>query len=257
MYTSKKFRIKSEEQVFEEISNAAGYYPETRKVFLADGNAMALSTEKLLSILNKLQFTFPKLARVSAYAIPKDLKNKSVDELKKLRKAGLKLIYVGIESGDDELLQLINKGETSESTIQSMKKAKEAGIKSSVMIINGLGGSKYSDQHAENSARVINAIQPEFLSTLVLSFPFGVDHFKERFQGEFTELNILGLLVEQRNFINNLELKETVFRSDHASNYLILKGILNRDKEKLLADLKCAIKAPEMAGLREEWMRGL
>lgn len=257
MYTSKNFRVKPEEKVFEEISLAAQYYPDTRKVFLADGNALVLSTEKLLRILKKLQFTFPKLVRISAYAIPKDLKNKSVDDLKKLRHAGLKLIYVGIESGDDELLQLINKGETAESTIQSMTKAKEAGIKSSVMIINGLGGSKYSDQHAENSAKVINAIQPEFLSTLVLSFPYGVEHFKERFSGTFAELNILGLLIEQHNFIEKLELRETVFRSDHASNYLVLKGILNRDKDRLLTDLKFAIKAPEMAGLREEWMRGL
>lgn len=257
MYTSKKFRIKPEDKVFEEISRVAGYFPDARKIFLADGNAMVLSTEKLLNILNKLHFTFPKLARISAYAIPKDLKNKSVEELKKLREAGLKLIYVGIESGDDELLRLINKGETADSTITSMQKAKAAGIKSSVMIINGLGGSKYSDQHAANSAKVISAIQPEFLSTLVLSFPYGADHFRERFDGDFHELNILGLLVEQRNFIEKLELKETVFRSDHASNYLVLKGILNRDKKDLLFDLEKAIEAPEMAGLREEWMRGL
>lgn len=257
MYTSKKFRVKPEEKVFEEISLAARYYPDTRKVFLADGNATVLSTDKLLRILDKLQHTFPKLARISAYAIPKDLKNKPVEELTKLRKAGLKLIYAGIESGDDELLQLINKGETGESTIQAMKKAKQAGIKSSVMIINGLGGSKYSEQHAANSAAVINAIQPEFLSTLVLSFPHGTDHYQERFKGDFSELNILGLLVEQRNFIEKLDLKETVFRSDHASNYLVLKGILNRDKKTLLDKLNYAVKAPEMAGLREEWMRGL
>ncbi len=257
MYTSKKFRIKPENQIFEEIGVAAQYYPDTRKIFLADGNAMVLSTEKLLKILNKLQFTFPKLSRISAYAIPKDLKNKSVNDMIKLRKAGLKLIYVGIESGDDELLQLINKGETGSSTIESMVKTREAGIKSSVMIINGLGGSKYSNQHAENSAKVINAIQPEFLSTLVLSFPYGIDHFRERFNGTFSELNILGLLVEQLNFIEKLELKETVFRSDHASNYLVLKGILNRDKKDLLDKLNFAVKVPEMAGLREEWMRGL
>lgn len=257
MYTSKKFRIKPEEKVFEEIARAAQVLPDTRKVFLADGNAMVLSTSKLLNILHKLEETFTKLARVSAYAIPKDLKNKSVYDLEKLRKAGLKLIYVGIETGDDELLKRIDKGETAESTIASMQKAKAAGIKSSVMIINGLGGKKYSKQHATNSAKVINAIQPEFLSTLVLSFPYGVEHFKKRFAGEFEELNILELLVEQKTFIQNLQLDETVFRSDHASNYLVLKGILNRNKKDLLFELEKAIESPEMAGLREEWMRGL
>ena len=257
MYTSKKFRVRPEENIFKEIATAAQYMPDTRKVFLADGNAMVLSPSKLLNILHKLGEIFPRLTRVSAYAIPKDLKNKSVDDLEKLRKAGLKLIYVGVESGDDELLKRIDKGETAASTIESMQKAKAAGIKSSVMIINGLGGKKYSKQHATNSARVINAIQPEFLSTLVLSFPYGLEHFKGRFAGEFEELNILELLVEQKIFIQNLELKETVFRSDHASNYLVLKGILNRDKKGLLYELEQAIEAPEMAGLREEWMRGL
>lgn len=257
MYTSKKFRVKPEEKVFEEIDQASGYMPEARKVFLADGNAMVLGTDKLLKILEKLRFAFPKLTRVSAYAIPKDLKNKSVEDLRKLQKAGLKLIYAGIETGDEELLKLIDKGETADSTIASMQKAKAAGIKSSVMIINGLGGKKYAQQHAGNSAKVVNAIQPEFLSTLVLSFPYGVEHFKERFAGDFEELNILELLVEQKQFIENLNLNETVFRSDHASNYLVLKGILNRDKKDLIDKLENAIEAPEMAGLRAEWMRGL
>lgn len=194
--------------------------------------------------------------RISAYAIAKDLKNKSIGELKEIQEAGMKLIYVGIESGDDELLRLINKGETSESTIRSMQKAKAAGIKTSVMIINGLGGKKFVQQHAENSARLINAIQPEFLSTLVLSFPFGVDHYKAKFKGGFLESNIVDLLNEQELFIQNLELQASVFRSDHASNYLVLKGILNRDKPTILANLANAIDGPEHARLRQEWQRG-
>jgi len=230
MYTSKKFSIKPVEEVMAEIDLASKYYPDTRKVFLADGNAMVLPVDKLLVILNYLNKAFPKLTRISAYAIPKDFKNKSIEELKKLKDAGLKLLYVGIETGDDELLRMINKGETSSSNIEFLNNARQAVLKLSVMIINGLGGKNYSKQHAENSAKVINAIQPEFLSTLVLSFPLGVDHFKSRFRGDFNEMNILDLLIEQRLLIQNLDLKETVFRSDHASNYLVLKGILNRDK---------------------------
>ncbi len=257
MYTSKKFRVKPEKELFAEIDQAAHHFPNTRKVFLADGNAMVLSADKLIRILSYLNDKFNKLSRISAYAIPKDIKHKSVDELCAMHQAGLKLIYVGIESGDDELLEKINKGETSESTVASMRKANEAGIKSSVMIINGLGGKKYSQQHAINSAKVINAIQPEFLSTLVLSFPLGIDHYKQRFGSDFAEMNILGLLHEQQTFVSNLNLDSTIFRSDHASNYLTLKGILGRDKQSLLEQIQSAIKAPEFANLRQEWQRGL
>jgi radical SAM superfamily enzyme YgiQ (UPF0313 family) len=257
MYTSKQFKVKDEEKVFAEIDLAAKHFPNTRKIFLADGNAMVLSSNKLLRILKYLNQSFPKLMRISAYAIAKDLNNKSIAELKEIQEAGLKLIYVGIESGDDELLTVINKAETSESTIDSMQKAKAAGIKSSVMIINGLGGKKFARQHAENSARVINAIQPEYLSTLVLSFPYGVDHYKAKFNGEFLESNIVDLLIEQQLFIKNLELQASVFRSDHASNYLVLKGITNRDKPTILANLAKAINQPEYANFRQEWQRGL
>ncbi len=257
MYTSKKFRIKNESELFADIDRAASHFPKTRKVFLADGNAMVLSAEKLVRILNYLNDKFKSISRISTYAIPKDLNNKSVDELKLLKDAGLKLIYVGIETGDDTLLKMINKGETANSTIDSMQMAGEAGIKASVMIITGLGGKQYSHQHAENSAKVINAIQPEYLSTLVLSFPYGVDHFRKRLNGEFEELNILGLLKEQHTFISNLDLESTIFRSDHASNYLALKGILNRDQQSLLNQLQSAIDAPELANLRHEWQRGL
>ncbi len=257
MYTSKKFSIKPVEDVLAEIDLAAKYYPETRKIFLADGNALCLPVDKLLVIINYLNRTFPKLTRISAYAIAKDFNNKCIEDIKKLREAGLKLLYIGIESGDDDLLRMINKGETSSSTIESLTKARESGLKLSVMIINGLGGKNYSKQHAENSAKVINAIQPEFLSTLVLSFPYGIDHFKSRFRGDFSAMNILDLLMEQRMLIESLDLRETVFRSDHASNYLVLKGILNRDKNSLLQDLNFAIEAPQNAGLRQEWQCGL
>ncbi|MCD4744716.1 MAG: radical SAM protein [Bacteroidales bacterium] len=257
MYTSKKFRIRPINEIFAEIDKTAEIYPDVKKVFLADGNAMVLSTAKLLKVIEYLNKKFPRLTRISAYAIPKDLENKTVLELKQLLEVGLKLIYVGIETGDDELLQMINKGETSLSTIKSMQKVRESGIKSSVMIINGLGGRQYSQQHAENSAKVVNAIQPEFLSTLVLSFPFGMEHFKSRFHGEFFPLNILGLLKEQKRFLLIAQLHETVFRSDHASNYLVLKGMLGRDKERMLNEIDKAISHPDHANLREEWQRGL
>jgi len=257
MYKSKKFRIKSEEEIEKEINSISGHYQDVRKIFLADGNAMVLSSVKLLRILRIIKNAFPKVIRISAYASARDLEKKSIEELKLLREAGLKLIYVGIESGDDDLLKRINKGETYLSTTRNLLKAKAAGIKSSVMILTGLGGKVFSQQHGINSAKVVNEIQPEYLSTLVLSFPFGADHYKKRFDGEFIEMNTFELLKEQYNFISHTELDNVVFRSDHASNYLALKGILGRDKEKLLSQLKFAIENPGHGKLREEWQRGL
>lgn len=257
MYTSKKFSVKKETDVFKEIKAFREYSSDIRKVFLADGNAFVLSFERLSRILDKLHESFPKLNRVSAYALPKDILSKSDKELKTLSDKGLKLLYVGIESGDDELLQRIHKGETFESSSEALIKARKAGIKLSVMILNGLGGKKYSEQHAINSAKVVNAIQPEYLSTLVLSFPYGMDHFKKRFEGEFKELSKTELILEMGNFINHLQLESTIFRSDHASNYLILKGILNRDKGELLRRISQVLQDPSHANLRPEWMRGL
>jgi radical SAM superfamily enzyme YgiQ (UPF0313 family) len=257
MYTSKKFRVRHEEEVFAEIQSVKDKGYDVRKVFLADGNAMVLSTQKLLRILDKLNEAFPKLTRVSTYAIAKDFEYKSPAELTALKDAGLKLIYAGIETGNDELLRRINKGETFWSTKDNLLKAKSAGMKSSVMILTGLGGKEFSKRHAHDSAMLINQLQPDYLSTLILSYPYGVEHFSQRFDGTFQEMTPMELLVEQHQFISELNVENVVFRSDHASNYLALKGILSRDKERLLKELESAIYNPENAGLREEWQRGI
>ena len=125
------------------------------------------------------------------------------------------------------------------------------------MILNGLGGKKYSRNHAIHSAKILNLIQPEYLSTLVLSFPFGENQYKNRFNGDFQRMNILELLEEMHVFLDNIDLENTIFRSDHASNYLILKGTLSRDKEELLSKINYVLQNPEKANLREEWQRGL
>ncbi|MCK4407406.1 MAG: radical SAM protein [Bacteroidales bacterium] len=257
MYTSKKFKVRKQEEIFNEIKEVAAITQDVRKIFLADANAMVLSSGKLLDILNELNNNFPRINRVSAYALPKDISSKTDEELIELRKAGLKLIYVGIESGDDEVLKSVNKGETFNSTVDGLLKAKKAGIKSSVMILNGLGGKKYSKQHAVNSAKIINVIQPEFVSTLVLSYPFGIAHFKKRYNSDFIPLNKFELIEEMKIFLKNLNLENSIFRSDHASNYLVLKGILNRDKETLLKNIRNVLNNPESARLRQEWERGL
>lgn len=257
MYSSKKFTIRPKEEIFKEIENISMHTKDVRKVFLADGNAMVLSFGKMLELLDKLNKHFPKLNRVSAYSRAKDLESKSLEELIILKEKGLKLLYVGIESGDEEVLININKGETASLSTLALQKAQQAGIKLSVMIINGIAGKELSYQHAINSAKEINKIQPEYLSTLVLSFPLGEDKFIQKYKGVFTALNTIELIAEMKIFIDNLKLENTIFRSDHASNYLVLKGILGRDKQNLLNDINEVLDSPENAKLRPEYMRGL
>ncbi|HQH18122.1 MAG TPA: radical SAM protein [Bacteroidales bacterium] len=257
MYSSKTFHIKSEKEIIQDIDEASKVMPSVRKIFLADGNPMVLSTQKLLPILTYIKQKFPKVRRISTYALPSNIEMKSPEELKELYNAGLSLLYVGIESGDDEVLKMVNKSESSQSTINALLKAKEAGMKLSVIILNGLGGKKYKEQHAKNSALILNAIQPEYASSLVLSFPFGITHFQNKFNGIYEPMGMIDLFTEMKIFIEHTNLYATIFRSDHASNYLVLNGILNRDKELFIKLIENAINNPTGKGLRKEWQRGL
>lgn len=259
MYTApqKKFSVKKEADIFREIEQAAQTAPHVRRIFLADGDAMVLSTRRLLAILQQISKHFSSINRVSTYCLPRNVKNKSTDELKELKDAGLGLAYIGAETGDDQLLQLIHKGETFDSTVDALQKLQQAGIKTSVMVLNGLGGNLYSKQHALNSARLVNESQPSYLATLVISFPLGKTRFLEHFPEGFQLLDQPGLFNEMLEFLSNTELNNTIFRSDHASNYLVLKGVLGRDKQQLLDKLRQAISAPGEVVLRQEWQRGL
>ena len=257
MYTQpqKKFRARDEAEVLEEIRRC-GEQLIVQRVFLADGDALVLPTRRLLNILEAIRQYMPDVQRVSSYCLPRNLRKKSVSELKELADAGLKMAYVGCESGDDEVLARVNKGETYESSLSALEKLGEAGITRSVMILNGLGGTVLSAQHADNSARLMNAAQPEFLSTLVVSFPTGEARFREGFT-DFQPLGQHELFIEVERLLQGLELRDTVFRSDHASNYLVLKGNLGADKARLLAQVRQAIEQPQQARLRQEWQRGL
>ncbi|XQW84485.1 radical SAM protein [Thalassotalea piscium] len=259
MYTSeqKKFRPKKLDLIEQEMSQVASSNLPVGRIFLADGDAMMLPFERLKSILLLIKEYFPQVTRVSSYCLPRNLSNKTVEQLSELKDLGLKLLYVGCESGDDQVLHFINKGETFDSSVTALTKVKAAGIKSSVMILNGLGGSKYSEQHAINSAKLMNICQPEFLSTLVVSFPLGQERFEQGFDGDFIPLTQQELFQEMKILLEHLSLKQTIFRSDHASNYLVLKGILGQDKLTLLTQVNAAITSPSQASLRQEWQRGL
>lgn len=259
MYTAenKKFRPKKPEQIEQELQQIKAQNLPVARVFLADGDAMMLPFNRLKDILLLIKKYFPNCSRVSSYCLPRNLKNKTVEQLRELQSLGLKILYVGCESGDDEVLELIEKGESYQSSLEALEKIKAAGLKSSVMILNGLGGPQLSQQHAVNSARLMNAAQPDYLSTLVVSFPLGEQRFAENFNGRFRMLTQHELFVEMETLLSTLELDKTIFRSDHASNYLVLKGVLGQDKAKLLTQVRTAMHSPENIALRQEWQRGL
>jgi radical SAM superfamily enzyme YgiQ (UPF0313 family) len=255
MYTApqKRFRAREESEVLASIDRcAAEFGGQVRRVFLADGDALVLSTRRLLNVLEAIRDRLPSVHRISSYCLPRNLRKKSVAELTELAQAGLALVYVGAESGDDEVLAKVNKGETCASTLDALQRLGEAGIRRSVMILNGLGGKTLSAQHAENSARLLNAAQPEFAATLVVNFPAGEQRFRAGFP-EWEALPLSGLIKEMEQFLSQLELTHTVFRSDHASNRLVLKGTLNADKARLLAKIRLALEQPDAAQLRPAW----
>ncbi len=243
MYTDsqKKFRPRAQNEVLAEIRACAEQGLEPRRVFLADGDALVLSMRRLRSILGEIQASLPSVSRVSSYCLPSNFKNKSDEDLLELAALGLKVIYVGAESGDDQVLQCIDKGESYATTADALIRASAAGLKTSVMILNGIGGKSLSRQHALASARLANDTQPDYLATLVLTFYKGREKFEAGFEGQFEELGTVELCEEMKILLEASELENTIFRSDHVSNHMVLKGVLGKDKKRLIAQVDKSI----------------
>lgn len=257
MYRTKKFRIRSIESIKRDIDEAAGYRDAFDRVFLADGDALVIKTDTMLKILELIREKFPHIQRVSAYANPSNILRKSEDELVAISKAGLKMLYIGIESGDDEILRLINKGATSNEIVECIKKARSCGFQTSTTVVLGLGGRERTEQHAENTARVVNEAHPDYLSLLTLMLgPFEKDYRRE-LGVKWTPLDPIETLVEIRNIIKGIDKKGIIFRTNHASNYLPLKGTISEDKKRLINILNNAIENPDEAPLKPEYLRGL
>ena len=250
-----KFRVQPPEEIERQIRLVAQSKPQVDSVFLGDGDAMVLSINRLEQILDLIRLHLPGVSRVSSYCSPRNLENKSVAELARLRQKGLDMLYIGTETGDDELLQMIEKDECCSNNLKQISKLKEAVLRTAVVMINGLGGRHYSDQHATNSAKLFNAIQPDQLWMLVLTLPYGEERFAKNFNGKFSPLNKTELLEEMAVFIRQLELTDTFFNSIHASNYLPLHGTLGADKEKILQVIHSAVSGKQQ--LRPEAFRGL
>ena len=245
MYRGVKFEKLSDEQIMRQIAMAYSTDAESvRRVFLADGDALVLPTERLLKILSVLKKYFPHLERVSSYSAPRDILAKSVEELTELRKAGLTLLYYGMESGDARTLKDIRKGVNDKQSIEAGKRVIAAGMQLSIMIILGIAGKEGSTRHALATAHAINEIKPTMLSALSLMLYRGSE-LKEQFErGEFHPLTPAQLMEELKLIMEHVDLPESehmIFRSNHVSNYIRLAATLPRDKEQLLSDIDRSI----------------
>ena len=241
MYKEKQFSINPPEQVLGDLAEARTYYPRIERVFLADGDALILPMDYLLTVLDYIRDHFPECERVSAYASTKALMRKSDDELKTLREHGLQMVYVGLESGDEELLKKYDKGVTAEQIIEHSLRAKAAGMTLSVTAINGMGGREESEKHALATAAALSRIKADYVAMLTLRVYSGTPLHDWIERGELTMLGPQELALENRLILQHIDSEGSVFRSNHASNYLPLKGTLNRDRDALIERIDQAL----------------
>ena len=253
-YPDKPFRARPEDEVLEDVALAGVQLPDTRRVFLCDGNALVLSTGRLVRVLDALASSFPLLSRVGIYANARDLLCKSDADLVTLREKKLQIVYLGLESGSDEVLRRIDKGATAAEMVEAVRKAKRAGIRVSVIALLGIGGADLSAEHAQQTGRVVSAMDPHYLSMLTLMLVPGTKLHRQRESGRFHLMGPEDLLTELHQVVTHLDgLSRCIFRTNHASNYLPLAGTLSRDKARLLAVLDQARSGGGPALRPEEW----
>jgi biotin synthase-like enzyme len=241
MFKDKVFRVRPVDEVIEDLEGARRDYGAVRRVFLADGDALALSMGKLLAILGKINALFPEAERVGVYGSPQDVLRKTPEELASLREAGVGIIYIGAESGSDAVLKAVKKGATAAEIIEAIRKIEDSGIAASVTFISGLAGAAGWEGHARMTGRMISESEPSYVGLLTLMLDPAAPLYADVQSGRFKLLSPMGVIDETALLLENTEVeKDCVFRSNHASNYFSLKGTLPRDKARLLAELDTA-----------------
>ena len=256
MYKDKKFRVRNIEETLEDFDLARRRYRYIEKVFLADGDAMVLKNSDLMRILDKIHTTLPECQRVGIYAAPHDILRKTPAELKELRENGLGIAYVGVESGSAKILKDIKKGVTPEEMVEAVRKLNDAGIQSSVTFISGIGGKDNWREHAVESGKIISQMEPDYVGLLTLMVEPMAPLYQDIRSGKFEMLSPEEVLVETAEMIKNIDLKKKcVFRSNHASNYLNLRGDLPEDKGMLLGTIAYALN--NIGVLKDERFRAL
>jgi radical SAM superfamily enzyme YgiQ (UPF0313 family) len=254
-YKGERFKIKSDEIIFQDIAFAGEYCRRQRRVFLCDGDALIIPQKRLLSILKEIEKTLPWVTRVGVYANTKSIQMKTADELKALKAHGLGIAYMGLESGDDVTLKQIRKGATVEKMIKMGRKIRETGIKLSITVLLGLAGRDRSMIHAQETGRVLSAIDPEYVGALSLMLVPGTPLFETYEAGNFKLLEPDEMLRELRCMIEHTHLSKGLFHANHASNYLPIKARMPKDKEKTLFQIDAALSGK--IALKPEWMRAL
>jgi len=257
MYKEKTFRVKSRAEIMEILDIAKARTPNADRVFLADGDAITVDTDLLIEILDKLYANHPRLSKVGIYGGPQDILMKTPEELAALKKHGITMLYLGVESGSAEILRAVGKGVTPEQMVAAGKKLRESGIALSCTIIVGLGGQERTQEHALETAKIISAIDPEYLGALTLMVAPSAPIAKQIHNGTFKLLDPMACLTEIRELVRHMKVTNCVFRSNHASNYLPLRATLPRDQASLLTTLDNIIDNQTPTRLRPESWRGL
>jgi radical SAM superfamily enzyme YgiQ (UPF0313 family) len=255
MYRSKEYSERSWEEVKPEIDLMVKQVPDTTRIFLADGDALNISTDYMVKIVEYLYKNFPKLERVSCYAMPMNLLKKTPEELKRMNDVGLNMLYLGIESGSDIILKKITKGATSTTIIRACRKAIDAGFTLSCIMILGLGGRNYTKEHIKETARVVNESSPHYLGALTLILETGVkEEFLTKFDEPFHEINDDEALEELHDLVERINVKEKmVFRANHGSNAYNIAGTFPDEKEIMLRKISWYKDHPEQ--IRPEGFR--
>lgn len=255
MYKAKRFSIKSDEQIFKDIDHAARHYRFIKRLFLCDGDALILPMKRLVPIMERIKEKLPWLERVGTYANTKSIASKSVEELKQLKDLGLTIAYLGLESGDDVTLEAICKGADSARMIEMGRKIRSAGIKLSVTVLNGVAGRERSMIHAQETGRVLSAIDPEFVGALSLMLTPGAPLNKDHQEGRFPLIGAEEMLQELGMMIATTHLSNGLFHANHASNYLPIRAQLPRDRDKTLKMINDALAGK--IKLKPEYLRAL
>ncbi len=257
MYMEKQFHVRPLDDVLEDLVMARRAYRNVTRIFLADGDALIVKTADLRAILGTIRNLFPECERVTSYASARDLLLKTPEELEELHALGLEMIYLGLESGSEKVLLDINKGVTVEETVEGALKAKAAGIKLSVTEITGLAGQDGMEEHALLSAQALSRMNPEYIGLMTLTLRRGTKMTADWEAGRFKRLTPRQYLEEQRILISNLDSEGSILRSNHISNYVQLRGTMNRDKARMLAALDEALKNPELDNPYIEYLENL
>ena len=256
-YKDKKFRVRTFDEIAEDVEEAKQYARYIRKVFLADGDALIIPQKRLMPIVQLVRDTFPKLERMGVYGNTKSILKKSIEELKQLKEMGVGIVYLGVESGDQVVLDKACKGTVLDDTAQAAQKVKDAGMLLSVTVLLGLGGVERSQIHAQETGRFLSRIKPDYAGALSVIVVPGTVLAGEIEKGTFVVPDPYMLLEELYTMIENTNVDHTYFASNHASNYLPVKAWLPEEKEKTLQAIKHVLSERDPSMLRPEFMRAL